>query len=146
MFYNHNSVIGKKGEKCAERYLRKHGYFFVARNYWTEYGEIDLIFWKNFSLVFVEVKTRSSSEFGTGREMVDYSKKERIISSSKDFIKSHCEGKKAPFYLWKIPLRLKYYKIRFDVIEISADISLGRYEVFSHLKGYFNSKNTKGDV
>ncbi len=139
MYYNkHNKTVGEKGEKCAEKYLKKRGYLFIARNYWTMSGEIDLIFWKNFTLVFVEVKTRSSLKFGTGREAVDFAKKQNIKNTAKEFLKSHCSSNKAPFYLWKLPLRLKFKKIRFDVIEISADDKLEKYEINTHLKGYFN--------
>ena len=139
MYYNkHNQRVGKKGEKCAEKYLRKKGYLFVARNYWGFFGEIDLIFWRNFTLVFVEVKTRSGKEYGTGREAVDEAKKRNIINASKDFIKSHCENKAVPFYLWKLPIRLKYRKIRFDVIEVASNESLEKYEINAHLKGYFS--------
>ncbi len=146
MFYNnYKDRVGKNGEKFAEKYLKKRGYLFIARNYWTEYGEIDLVFWHNFSLIFVEVKTRSSIEFGTGREAVDNSKKESIISSSKVFIKSHCIKNKAPFYLWKLPLKLKYRKLRYDVIEVSAN-EISKYTIRTHLKGYFGNKKMKGDV
>lgn len=141
MYYsNYNKYVGKKGEEIAEKYLKKKGYLFVARNYWTEYGEIDLVFWKGFCLVFVEVKTRSGTRFGTGREAVDYSKKKNILNTAKDFIKAHCSKNKAPFYLGKIPLKLRFYKTRFDVVEVSSNEKNGEYKINAHLKDYFHNK------
>ena len=132
MFYKKD--VGKKGEISAEKYLKKKGYLFIARNYWTSDGEIDLIFYKNFKLIFVEVKTRSNNIFGTGRESVDAQKQNHIKKVSKDFIKSHCVKGKVPFYICKIQLKLKFFKVRYDVIEVSAN---NDYKINSHLKGYF---------
>ena len=132
MFYKNN--VGKKGEISAEKYLKRKGYLFIARNYWTECGEIDLIFYKNFKLIFVEVKTRSSDTYGTGREAVDSVKQCNIKQTAEIFIRSHCLNNKAPFYLFKIPFRLKFFGIRYDVIEIS---SKNNYSVNAHLKTYF---------
>lgn len=137
-YHKYNQRVGSKGEKCAERYLRKKGYLFIARNYWGSSGEIDLVFWKNFSLIFVEVKTRSGKEFGTGREAVDASKRRNIINASREFIDGHCENKSVPFYLWKIPVRLKFKKIRFDVVEVTSNERFEKYEINAHLKGYFS--------
>lgn len=51
--------IGKIGEDLAVRFLVKHGYTIVSRNYLKKYGEIDIICRKNTKLHFVEVKTVS---------------------------------------------------------------------------------------
>ncbi len=134
MFYNKD--VGKRGEKVAEDFLRKKGYLFISRNYWTENGEIDLIFYRKQTLVFVEVKTRKNSDFGTGREAVDFSKRRCIKNTSKDFMRSHCEGNKVPFYIWKIPFYMKFQSVRYDVIEVSAKTEK-EYEIYSHLIDYF---------
>lgn len=140
MYYKENSkTIGEKGEKAAEKYLRKRGYLFIARNYWSEHGEIDLIFWKFFKLVFVEVKTRSTTEYGTGREAVDYAKIKSLKYTARSFVKSHCSKNKAPFYLRKLLFRLKFFKTRFDVIEVFAKDKSREYEIKTHLKGYFDN-------
>ena len=64
---------GMIGEDLAHRYLRSQGCTIVARNYRTRSGsgEIDLVAWHGGVLVFVEVKTRESSEFGPPDRAVD---------------------------------------------------------------------------
>ena len=73
----HKKLLGKRGEKRAEQFLIDQGYRLLARNYRTPFGEADLIVSNGEETVFVEVKTRSSSAFGTPREAVDHHKQER---------------------------------------------------------------------
>ena len=61
----HKQEIGKKGETVAVRYLKKQGYRIIEQNYRSKAGEIDIIAREKQSLVFVEVKTRSSRSFGS---------------------------------------------------------------------------------
>ena len=63
--------IGKWGESAALNYLEGEGYTLVQRNFRSPDGEIDLIMRKNDELVFVEVKTRTSVDFGFPEEAVD---------------------------------------------------------------------------
>ncbi|KKQ57253.1 MAG: hypothetical protein US74_C0006G0037 [Parcubacteria group bacterium GW2011_GWA2_38_13] len=56
--------IGNYGEKLAKKFLKRQGYKIIDKNYRTKSGEIDIIARDKESLVFVEVKTRSSAEFG----------------------------------------------------------------------------------
>ena len=128
---------GNKGEKLAEKFLKRKGYIFIARNYWTDGGELDLVFYKNFSLIVVEDKTRKKSQYGSGREAVDFHKQKCIKSSTKIFLQSHCKKNFAPFYLCNIKIPLKFYKIRYDVIEVSVDEDTDTYTINNHLKGYF---------
>ena len=62
--------MGAWGEDLALRYLIKHGYRLVERNYRTRRGEIDLILRKEGTLVFVEVKLRRGTGFGDPLEAV----------------------------------------------------------------------------
>lgn len=57
--------LGRAGEKMAEGFLKKQGYRILARNYQTPYGEIDLIAREARETVFVEVRTRRGTDFGT---------------------------------------------------------------------------------
>jgi|SRR3989344_3542002 len=57
-------ATGQYGEKLARKFLKKQGYKIAGKNYRTKAGEIDIIARDKESLVFVEVKTRSSAEFG----------------------------------------------------------------------------------
>jgi putative endonuclease len=68
---------GRHGEDLAHRFLRRKGYTIVARNYRTGSGggEIDIVAWEKDELVFVEVKTRASDEFGPPDRAVDHDKR-----------------------------------------------------------------------
>lgn len=78
---------GRIGEDLAHRYLRKHGCTVAARNYRppSGAGEIDLVVWEGKRLVFVEVKTRASAEFGTPDSAVDAEKRERLLRAAGDY-------------------------------------------------------------
>jgi len=70
--------LGKEGEDKAEEFLKRNGFKILERNFRTPYGEIDIIAKKGSRLFFVEVKTRSSLEFGRGSEAVTSSKIKHI--------------------------------------------------------------------
>jgi len=61
---NPDQAVGRWGEQVAADYLSGKGYLIIGRNIRTPYGEIDILARLNQNLVFVEVKTRSSSSFG----------------------------------------------------------------------------------
>jgi len=78
---------GMIGEDLAHRYLRSQGCTIVARNYRTRSGsgEIDLVAWHGGVLVFVEVKTRESSEFGPPDRAVDAEKRDHLRRAARDY-------------------------------------------------------------
>jgi putative endonuclease len=78
---------GKKGEDIAECYLQKKGFKTLFRNFKTALGEIDLISLYQGTVVFVEVKTNSSTEFGTPEARVNYRKQRQIIKVAQEFLK-----------------------------------------------------------
>jgi len=80
---------GRIGEDMAHRYLRRHGCTIVARNYRTRSGsgEIDIVAWQGPTLVFVEVKTRQSAEFGAPERAVDTEKQRRLQAAARDYIR-----------------------------------------------------------
>ena len=80
------SCLGKQGEDLACRELRRRGYAILARGYRTRYGEIDIIARDGDTLVFVEVKTRSSDQFGTPLEAVTRAKQQRIIAMAQSYL------------------------------------------------------------
>ena len=84
-----NSELGQRGEDAAAQLLLKKGYRLVARNYRTRYGEIDIIARKGGFLVFVEVKFRRSSKFGTPQEAVNARKQQHMIRSALSYVKQH---------------------------------------------------------
>jgi putative endonuclease len=78
---------GRLGEDMAHRYLRGRGCTIVARNYRPRsgMGEIDLVAWHGDKLVFVEVKTRSSAEFGQPDRAVDTEKRQHLARAARDY-------------------------------------------------------------
>lgn len=98
----HND-FGTEGEALAVQYLKGKGYSIVAVNYRFEKSEIDIIAKHNETLVFVEVKARSSNRFGFPEEAISEKKKEKLM-----------EGAEA--YLLENNLQCP---IRFDVIAIT---------------------------
>lgn len=95
--------LGRKGELVACKYLDKIEYFVIARNFKCVYGEIDIIAVDKNEIVFIEVKTRCSKQYGEAREAVNRQKKKHIKKASEYFIYKH---------------KLENKFIRFDVIEV----------------------------
>lgn len=101
-----NNIEGKKGERKAVLFLKKHGYKILETNFKNKIGEIDIIAEKDGVIVFVEVKNRSTYRFGRPIEAVDFRKQNKI-------------KKVAEIYLM---IKNKYYNdVRFDVVEVSND-------------------------
>jgi putative endonuclease len=77
---------GNLGEDLAADFLQKKGYEIVARNYRHKHAEIDLIVKQKNLLVFVEVKTRSSSSFGEPEAFVDARKASKIFEGAEQYV------------------------------------------------------------
>lgn len=69
-----NIVKGKQGEDLAYEFLKKQGYKIIERNFRIRGGEIDIIAIDEKTLVYVEVKTRTSHQFGLPEESITYYK------------------------------------------------------------------------
>ena len=106
-------IYGKLGEDIACKYLKKQGYKILKRNYLCPLGEIDIIAQDGNRLVFIEVKARSTENFGIGRDAVDDEKLRKIKNASIFYIKRNVKSQ--PF-------------IRYDLIEILGN------DVAKHLK------------
>ena len=94
---------GALGEHAAKKQLRKAGLKFLAANFRSERGEVDLIFRDGDCLVFVEVKTRSSEDWVRPAASVDAGKRRRLSLCALDYLR-----------LLKNPP----VKIRFDIVEV----------------------------
>ena len=79
----HKKILGRKGEKLVEKYLKKQGCKILKRNYRTPFGEADLIVEDGDEIAFVEVKTRQSFAYGTPAEAVDKEKQKRYVQIAK---------------------------------------------------------------
>ncbi len=98
--------IGYLGEKAVCRFLEKHEYEIVKRNFTIRGGEIDIIASKGEMLAFVEVKTRHSGAMTSGEEAITAAKKKSLIRTAEEYIRKFgCEN----------------MKFRFDVAVVSCD-------------------------
>lgn len=79
---NLRQILGIEGEASAAAYLKEKGYTVVAQNYRCTYGEVDIIAKDGNTLVFVEVKTRSSKTFGSPLAAVGYRKQQQISKTA----------------------------------------------------------------
>ena len=95
--------LGKSGEDLAVEELERRGYAIVARRYRTRHGEIDVVARDGETTVFVEVKARTTAEFGTAAEAVTPFKQRRLVSMATDYLVRH---------------RLMDRPCRFDVLTI----------------------------
>ena len=77
---------GNQGENLAAEFLREKGFEVVARNYRFKRSEIDLIVKRENWLIFIEVKTRSSIDFGQPEEFVDDFKAYNIFQAAEEYI------------------------------------------------------------
>ena len=116
---NGKLLLGKEGERVAERYLQKKGYMLVERNYRCPAGELDLIVLDRRVVVFVEVKTRTGLGFGSPLEAVEFRKQRKMIQVAQFFLAEK---------------RLQQRDARFDVIGVSW---LGREPVVEHIENAF---------
>jgi putative endonuclease len=81
--------LGRRGEDAAARYLKKLGYVIVARGHRDNIGEIDLIAVDNRTVVFIEVKTRTSHGAGHPADAVDEKKQQRLTRLALSYLKRH---------------------------------------------------------
>jgi putative endonuclease len=84
-------TFGSWGELAAAQFLEKRGYEILERNVRTQYGEIDLIARHGITLVFVEVKTRSSTEFGYPEESITATKQQHMQDTAQDYLQTRPE-------------------------------------------------------
>lgn len=78
--------LGQQAETAARDYLLDHGLQLVTRNFRCRRGEIDLIMHEGDTLVFVEVRYRTSEDYGGALASVDYRKQRRIIHCAEVFL------------------------------------------------------------
>jgi putative endonuclease len=112
--------FGKEGENIAVRELERRGYEILARRYRTRYGEIDIVAGDAGTIVFVEVKARSTGEFGTAADAVTPAKQRRLASMATDYLARN---------------RLADRPCRFDVVAIDGTGSGIRVTVFQSAFG-----------
>lgn len=97
--------LGRRGERAAEKYLKRNGYRIVARNFRASGAEIDLVAIDGETLVFVEVKTRRSRAAGAPEEAVDERKQRRMRRAAEAFSVKYRTGER---------------ELRFDIVAVDA--------------------------
>jgi putative endonuclease len=97
---------GNLGEKLAAEFLKSRGYQVMEANYRCPEGEVDIVTRKDDQLVFIEVRTKKSLEFGSPEESITVGKKERIIAAAYHYQQDHAN----PPGQWRI-----------DVVAIELD-------------------------
>jgi len=114
-------LFGKKGEDVAVKYLTRKKYEIIARNYHSQFGEIDIIALKNNELIFFEVKTRKSN-FESAFSSVSISKQKKISKTALCFLSKNN--------------KYDNFLTRFDVIALIYDQKKLSFEI-KQLKNAF---------
>lgn len=83
------SQQGQIAEDKARQFLEKKGLTLVEKNYRCRTGEIDLIMQDKKELVFVEVRYRAKSDYGSALDSVDQHKIQKIISAANHYVSIH---------------------------------------------------------
>ncbi|GAW92859.1 YraN family protein [Calderihabitans maritimus] len=90
--------LGKRGEEEAVRYLRKNGYRILETNFRCRLGEIDIVAKEGEDIVFVEVRSRTSSLFGLPEETVSWTKQRKLLQLARVYLTAkRLEGKNFRF-------------------------------------------------
>ncbi|MGA2618458.1 MAG: YraN family protein [Thermoguttaceae bacterium] len=116
--------LGQRGEASAAAFLKGLGYTILARGNRLHPGELDLVALDGRTIVFVEVKTRTSQYAGHPAEAVDSRKQRRLTRLAVTFLKRH---------------RLLEQPARFDVVALTWPADLGR-PVIEHFKNAFDAQ------
>ncbi|EFR40450.1 TIGR00252 family protein [Selenomonas sp. oral taxon 137 str. F0430] len=116
-----NQTLGAQGEDRAAAYLTARGCIICERNFRVKSGEIDIIADDRGTLVFVEVKTRTGTQYGTPAQAVDFRKRNKIIQTAYWYLRQR---------------QIDNRPCRFDVIEVYA--VRGDWQV-RHIKGAFEA-------
>jgi len=101
---NKPQQFGQKAEGMAVRYLKRCGYKIIARNHRTRCGEIDIIAREGETLVFIEVKARTSNRYGSAKAAVTPHKQRQISKVALAYLQMTDQS---------------HVKARFDVVTVT---------------------------
>ena len=113
---------GILGEKLARDFLKRRGYRILETNYRCPEGEVDIIAQYKDCLVFTEVRTKTSQQFGSPEESITYTKKRRLITTAKHYLQNHDN-------------QLPQWRIDFIAIELDKKGKLLRIELIENAVG-----------
>ncbi len=117
-------ALGRRGEDLAHRHLRQLGFIIVARNYRLSSGdgEADLIAWEGENLVFIEVKSRQSADFGPPERAIGEQKRAHLLRIAREYTRK---------------TETPWDRVRFDVVSVV----LAELPIIEH---YRNALPTRG--
>ena len=100
-----SQALGRRGEDLAHRFLRAKGFTVVARNYRLSSGdaEADLIAWDGATLVFIEVKSRESADFGPPERAIGEEKRAHLLRIAREYTRK---------------TETPWERIRFDIVTV----------------------------
>jgi putative endonuclease len=113
--------LGRRGEDAATRFLKRLGYRILARGLDSRLGELDIIAVDDRTIVFVEVKTRTTTDAGHPADAIDATKQRRMTQAALAYLKSH---------------GLLQYAARFDVVAVTWPEN-ARRPTIEHYKNAF---------
>lgn len=113
---------GILGEKFARDFLKKRGYRIIETNYRCPQGEIDIVARHKDSLVFIEVRTKTSLEFGTPEESITRPKQNRMRKTAFRYLQDHTD-------------QPKQWRIDFVAVELTQKGKPSRIELFENAVG-----------
>lgn len=113
-------LLGDRGERVAAKYLQGLGYKILARQSRSRIGELDLVALDGSTIVFVEVKTRSSHTAGHPAEAVNPAKRKQLTRTALHWLKQR---------------KLLDHRGRFDIVAITWQV--GRPPVVEHYRNAF---------
>ena len=97
--------LGHKGEEIAAQYLQKQGFKIIERNYRHRRGEIDIVAREGKTLVFIEVKTAASTQYGPPESWVGFRKQKQVAKMAEAYLQER---------------HLTHVDCRFDVIAVDT--------------------------
>lgn len=100
----YNMAKGARGEKLAVKYLKRQGYKILKRNWRNPFGEVDIIASLGDTVAFIEVKLRTSDDFGTPSQAVNSARMRRYINAARCYFSG----------------REMDCTVRFDIIEVEG--------------------------
>ena len=107
--------VGAVGEDLACAELERLGYHIVERNYRSRFGEIDIVAGDAGTIVFVEVKTKTSGDFGDPVEEVTPQKQRQILSMGEEYYSYCCPPGT---------------QCRFDVVGVDLSVSPAQITIY----------------
>lgn len=103
--------LGKTGEILAVKYLSNRGFEIIDTNWKTKNAEIDIIALKFKKIHFIEVKTRSSIDFGLPEEYINFAKQKKMADAAEDYLNEKNLDLEVQFDIIAIIKNKKIFKI-----------------------------------